>query len=282
MKPIFGIDCTQGKDNEQVNGSEFLVQRVSPALEQAFEKVSDETDTLEDTTKLPLGLRIAQYVTGAVGWLLAFCLFLPTKDVTLSQAYQNAPALFWVCGVCLPVWGVLKFLAHRKQKAILAQDSANQTLSRADGVMRAIYTELGVPEDAVDVDVLMFFYKEKDGKIKFTETPLQLSTCFNPAFKLYTDDEHFYLANLEGKYAFPLSCIGQLQEVKKRISVPEWNKDVPYNKGIYKPYKLTVNNMGMIFCKSYYILHLQIDGEDMGIYFPSYDLPAFEKLIKKI
>lgn len=280
MKPIFGIDCTQGKDNEQVNATKFLIQRPSPALEQAFEKVSDETDTLEDNTKLPLGLRIVQFITGAAAALIALGILRGLTEVSLSQAYQNAAILFWIGGICLPIWGILKFLAHRKKKAVLAQDGTNQTLSRADGVTRAIFTELGVPDDAVEVDVLMFFYKEKDGQIKFTETPLLLSTCFNPAFKLYTDDEHFYLANLEGKYAFPLSSIGQLQEVKKRISVPEWNKDLPYNKGIYKPYKLTVNNMGMIFCKSYHILHLQIDGEDMGIYFPSYELPAFEKLLK--
>lgn len=276
MKPFLGIDCTQDKNSEQINGTEFLVERPSPALEQAFETVSDETDTLEDNTKLPLGLRIVQFITGAAGALIAVGILNGLTEVSLSQAYQNAAILFWIGGICLPIWGVLKFLAHRKKKAVLAQDSSQQTLSRADGVTRAIYAELGLPEDTVDVDILMFRYKEKDGQIKFTESGM--TTCFNPEFKLYKDETHFYLLNLDGKYAFPLSAVRNLQKVDKRISIPSWNKSVPFYKGIYKPYKLTRNNMGMIFCKPYYILELEIDGETWGIYFPSYEFPAFEQL----
>lgn len=280
MKPFLGINCTRDKHNEQVNGSEFLAQAVSPALAQEREKILNDTDTVEEKAKLPLGWRIVQFVTGAAAALIAIGILQALGEVSLSQGYQNAPALFWILGICLPIWGILKFLAHRKEKSTLAEGGTQQTLSQADGIVRAIYTELGVPEDAVNVDVLMFRYKEKDGQIKFTEATMQMSTCFNPMFKLYADDENFYLTNVDGRYAFPLSSIRNLQKIDKRISIPSWNKDVPYNKGVYKPYKLTVNNIGIIFCKPYYILELEFKGESWGIYFPSYEPPAFEAIAK--
>ena len=38
-----------------------------------------------------------------------------------------------------------------------------------DIVANAVYTELSVPDDAKDIDILSFFYKIKDGKIKVQE-----------------------------------------------------------------------------------------------------------------
>ena len=41
---------------------------------------------------------------------------------------------------------------------------------------------------------------------------------------------------------------------------------------------MTVNNMGNVFFKPYYILEIEHNDEIFGIYFPCYELPIFEKL----
>lgn len=45
----------------------------------------------------------------------------------------------------------------------------------------------------------------------------------------------------------------------------------------YKAYKLSEGDNGLIYCKPYYILELDRAGERWGIYFPCYELPAFER-----
>ena len=100
----------------------------------------------------------------------------------------------------------------------------------------------------------------------------------NMSFHIFTDSENLYLADLDGKYAFPLSSIQVIQTIRKPVTVMDWNKDEPFNKGIYKQYKLTSDNIGSIHCKSYHIMKLSYRGETYGIYIPSYELPIFEEL----
>lgn len=280
MKPFLGIDCTRDKENEDFNGNEFLVAEVSPALWQEFEEAEEETDEVVQKSKLPLALRIIEYVCGLAGIAIIAGLIESWGEVSWAQAYQNAAALFYIGPACLLIWLALFLLGLHREKSTLTDERSTRKLSRRDGICRAIYTDLGIPDDAQTVDVLMFRYKEKDGEIKIYTTPAQSSTCFNLESKLYADEENFYIADLEGKYAFPRASVRTLREVKKRISFPSWNKEEPFNQGIYKPYKLTANNYGVIFCKSYFILELEHNGEIWGIYFPAYEQPALEKILK--
>lgn len=281
MKPFLAIDLTTNKKNEENNGKEFLVQKTSDALSQSFDNSSEEIEQTIEKSKLPFIIRIIQWVCGFVGALIACGIVRAITDedaVSLSEAYQNAAWLFWLGGICLVTWAVVAIMAVIKQKAVLETDESEMALDNLDKNCDAIFMELGVPGDAIDVDVLCFNYKQKDGKIKLCEKGLQTAEYYNPIFKAYTDSENLYLADLDGKYAFPLSSLKSIDTVKKTITILDWNKDEPFNKGIYKQYKLTETNMDSIVCKKYHILEFIANDEVWGIYFPNYELPAFEKL----
>lgn len=278
MKPFFGIDLTTNKKNEQLNGMEFLLVQPSPAMTQAFERASQKANETTNRAQLPPVLRIAQWISGAVGGMIAVGILRGMGSVTLQEAYQNAGALFWIAGGCLLIWTILKLASIHKAKTVMEKDESTQTFSNLEGVCKAIYSELGVPADAKEVDILSFFYKVKDGNIKVCEKGMQIAQYLNPIFKVFTDSENLYIANLEGKYAIPLSSLVSIRTVKKHIRIAGWNKDEEYNKGIYKQHKLTLDQYGCIHCKCYYILELNHNGESWGIYIPPYELPAFEAL----
>jgi len=107
---------------------------------------------------------------------------------------------------------------------------------------------------------------------------LQIAPYDNPIFHVFADSENLYFANLEGKYAFPLSSIKAINTVKETIRILEWNKDEQYNKGIYKEYKLREDDYGCIHSKCYHVMEIEHNGELWGIYFPCYELPTFEQL----
>lgn len=278
MKPFLGIDLTTDKKNEQFNGNEFLVQTPSAALSQSLEVSSEKAEKTVEKAKLPLLFRIVQYICG-FGALIIVSGILKA-DVSLAEGYQNAPGLYWAAGICAVVWLILWTWSKQKSKMVLETDESTQTFSHLDGVANAVYKELSVPDDAKEVDVLFFYYKVKDGSLKVCEKGMQVTQYFNPIFKIFSDAENLYLANLEGKYAFPLSSILSIRTVKKHIRIAGWNKEEKFNKGIYKQYKLTSDNYGCIHCKYYHILELNHNGETWGIYIPCYELPIFEEYTK--
>lgn len=278
MKPFLGIDLTADKKNEQINGNEFLVQTPSDSLSKSLENSTNNAEQTIEKSKLPLPLRMIQYICGIAALVIIGGML--KADVSVLQGYQNAPALYWTAGICALVWFVLWICSKHKSKTVLETDESAQTFSYLDGVVDAIYSELSVPADAKEVDILSFFYKVKDGNIKVCEKGMQTAQYFNPEFKVFADTENFYLVNLEGKYAFPLTSIAKIHTVKNHIRITCWNKDEKINKGIYKQYKLTTDKYGCVHCKHYHILEINHNGESWGIYIPCYELHVLEEIIK--
>lgn len=277
MKPFLGIDLTIDPKNEQINGKEFLIQLPSATLSQSLDTSTDQVNQIIKTSKLPLPFRIFQFICGICALLIASGIL--RADVSLEEGYQNAPWLFWAGGICAAVWLVLWICSKQKAKTVLKTDESSQTFSHLDGISHAVYTELAVPDNAKNIDILSFFYKVKNGNIKVCEKAV-CTQFFNPEFKVFADANNLYLANLEGKYAFPLSSIGEIRTVKKHIRIAGWNKEEKFNKGIYKQYKLTTDNYGCIHCNYYHIIEISRNSESFGIYIPCYELPIFEEFIK--
>ncbi len=276
MKPFLGVDLTDNKKNEQYHGYEFLVQAVPDALSRSLDASTERAEENLERSKIPLFFRILQYICALAALILAGGIL--DADVSIAEGYRNAPWLFWATGICAVVWLVLWLWGCKKSNTVLGDDESAQSASHLESTSRAIYSELEVPADAPDVDVLMFFYKRKNGDIKVVEKGLQICSYLNPEFKIFADGEYLYLANLEGKFAFPLSAITAIRTVKKHIRIMQWNKEVQCNKDIYKPYRLTTDNMDCVHCKCYHIVEIQYNGETYGIYIPSYELPVFERL----
>lgn len=276
MKPLFGIDITDNKKNTVFNGRELIIAAASSELMSDFQKSSQEVETVTEKAKLPLPLRIIKTVCGGAGLLLGVALLRALLDVGIAHAYQNAPAIFYVCGAALIIWGVLTFLSIRKNKSVMESEGAQQTVSGITQVSESLYRDLGVPEDALSVDILVSRYKIKNGEA--VPRSIGLNDFFNLDAKVYTRDGQLCISDLEHTYALPLDGMKQIRCVKKNVSISSWNKDIPYNEGIYKPYKMTVNNLGMLFIKPYYILECEANGEIWGVYFPAYELPAITSM----
>ena len=281
MKPFLGIDITTNKKNEEFNGDSFLVQKPSLALAQSLERSQKSAEDTIEKSKLPLPIRIGQWICGLLGAVIVLGIVKGTVSedgVSIVQAYKNAPWLFWLAGILLAVWGLLKLISIKKEKAVLETDESTQVIDHLDRNCDAIFSELSVPSDAREVDVLSFFYRVKGDDIKVSEKGLQIAPYMNPVFSVFADSENLYLANLEGKYAFPLSSIKEIKTIKKSIRIISWNKDEPCNKGIYKEYKLSEDDYGCVLCKKYHIMQVEQNGEMWGVYIPCYELPIFEEL----
>ena len=276
MKPIFCIDVTENKDNEAINGEEFVTGRVSKERSDKMEDALDRALETEEKAKLPLPYRIVQWLCGIAGAICAVAIIKALPDVGIATAYQNAPAVFYIGGICIALWLILFLMSKKKEKEVLDDTTVRNAEEELNANSKAIYDELGVPEGAESADILVFSYKNKGEELKVKSNGF--FEYMNLDAKVYIQNDCLCITDLETVHALPLSSLTGIRTVKKRISVPSWNKDVDYNKGEYKQYKMTQNDAGFVFFKPYHILTLMHEGEEYGIYFPCYELSLFEKL----
>lgn len=278
MKPFLGIDITNKRDNTDLNGQEFVTRKVSAIQADMRDQAAEDLEHHENKSQLPKPLRILSLSCMFVGLVFLTGIIRGLggeNDVTLQQAYQNAPGLFWICGVCLSIWGVLAFFAKRKENSVSESEECKQAVSRADLLNNNSYKELGVPSTADNFDVLLFRYVEKKGQI--VPRGFGMATYFACNSKIFTENGNLCLTDVDQRYEFPLSELRRIVTVKKDAAIPSWNKEIPTNKPPYKQYKLRIDGYGFIHFKPFYILELEHHGETWGIYFPSYELPTIEK-----
>lgn len=278
VKPVFCIDITSNKKNETLNGDEFITASVSSEMSQTFDKKRNEVMKLVDRSQNPLWLRIVEYVSGFAALVCVGGLIKSIGKVTLAQAYENAPAIFWVGGICAVIWVALFILSKIRKNKVESSDEAKMLKDHIDNDIRIIFDELGVPENAEDVDVMTFIYTQKDGRNVIKKPSIDGMTFYNTVMKVYRKGNSLCMADLENTYEFPISMISEISTVDKTVSTVSWSKDEKPDEGRYKKYKIKMAGDSMPVFKPYHILKFSSDGEEYGIYFPCYELEIFEKL----
>ena len=277
MKPVFGFDTTEDKSSEKTYSDLFITKKQD---EKVLDELNSSRESLETTledSKLPVALRIAQYLGLFIGLMITGPMI--GVDGGIAQAIRNAP-LLCLSGIFALIIGVMLWIFSLvKSKRVLTESNAVDKVTDLKEKADKAYRELGVPDDAVCVDIIGFIYFFKDEKLKIRSSALSITPYSNPIVKAYLKDYNLCLADVETVYSFPLESMRSIQTVKKSIILPEWNKDEAYNKGEFKQYKLSKNDYGII-CKKHHILELEREGELYGIYFPNYELPVFERLTR--
>jgi hypothetical protein len=274
MKPIFCIDVTFDKKNEIVNGSEFITRTASKQKIEEYENKQEDLEQTVEKSKLPLLLRIIKYLCGLLFWIV----LAASVKAGFETALKNAPILVMSGALCGILWIILHFVSKGKEKKVLKEENVEQQSKEIHEDFKSICNELNVPDDAAEVDVLLFRYKIKNGKISPYASVLQTSAYINTSVKMYETNDELHIADLENVYSFAKSELKAITTVNKRISVPTWNKDEDPRRGSFKRYKMTVNNIGNVFFKPYYILEIEHESQIFGIYFPCYELEIFERL----
>ena len=272
MKPFYGIDRTTLKKNIFHEGDCFIAATVSDMTRQSYERALQSAAKELEATKLNPVLRGLKTVCS---WITLFG-FLSTiralRNVTMAEAFENAPFIFWLMGGCGVVWLVLTILTNRKAKNVMEGEGFGQSTRRLEGEIDRVFRELQVPEDAKQVDVVQLTYRWKNGTVKISTTGSETTPYTNVSLRVFRREDVLCLADLENRYELPISAMRRLKMVKKPLVIQGWNKEERLNDPFYKPYKLTMDNYERVHTKSYGLLELNHDGVDWALWLPPYEL----------
>ncbi len=128
--------------------------------------------------------------------------------------------------------------------------------------------ELGIPENAADMDIIRVFYQIKKGREKILENE-------NLSIYAYCQDGSLCLADNTQVFKISFSSIQKVVWVKKRLVLPEWNKEESYNSKTYKPYHIRKNDAEQYTIRGYYSLRILEERGEFEVMVPEYD----EKLL---
>lgn len=274
IKPIFGIDVTDDKKNSVFDGDEFITRTASKQRVEEYESKRENLEQTLEKSKLPLWLQIVEGLC-SVFFLLVL---VATAKAGFNTAMKNAPYLVISGALCGVIWLILFLVSKVREKKVLKEECADQKAGAVFEDYKSLQSELDVPGNAAEMDVLVFRYKLKNGKLRPHASALQSTAYMNVSVRIFADSDTVHIAELENVYSFKKSEISAITVVKKRISVSNWTKDEDPRKGRFKPYKMTVMNTGDVSFKPYYILEIIHEGQLFGLYFPCYELETVEKI----
>ena len=272
MKPFYGIDRTTLKKNTFHEGDCFIAATVSDMTRQSYERALQSAAKELESTKLNPLLRGLKTVCSWITLIVFLSTIRALRNVTIAEAFENAPFIFWLMGGCGVVWLVLTYLTNRKARNVMAGEDFSMSTRRLESEIDRVFRELQVPEDAKEVDVVQLTYRWKNGTVKISTTGSETTPYTNVSLRVFRREDVLCLADLENRYELPIAAMRRLKMVKKPLVIQGWNKEEKLNDPFYKPYKLTMDNYERVHTKSYGLLELNHDGVDWALWLPPYEL----------
>ena len=279
MKPIFCTDITLNKNNEEINGKEFITATAPEGMRTVLEDKAAKLEKSIESARLPSWLVMVRSIVGFGALLFAITAFRIVTESGIPYLFAGENLLITLlCVGCAVGWFMLNKYEKTREKSIVEAENIEGQSRALENELATIYLAMGVPQGADDADIIMFQYKIKDGAVVPSAHALIPTPYINFENKIFDDGDNLCFADTENVYSFKKSDLRAIRTVEKKISVPSWNKKSMPTEGEYATYGMTVNKMGMVTMKRYHILEIEHEGELLGIYFPCYELDTFERL----
>ncbi len=271
MKNVFGINAE--KENLKIEGYLFVERRLDADLSKKQDKCQEKLDQYQKKAR-PKGLETLKNICF---YAFLFCLFLVVRFLLNEDKNEVAIVVTACIGIILLLSSlfIIIYIKSVFKKIVDSEDFKN-TLEESKEIYEKSLKELKIPENAQEIDVLLFMYREKDGVKKSVS---QFFEFLNFNCHIFSEDDKLMIADTESVLAFYKNSFKSIEKVERKISVSGWNKEFGINEGKFKDYKLTVKN-GVIFMPYYYAVKFEYQYEEYEFFIPPYEFDIVEKYIK--
>ncbi len=273
MKNFFGLNVTKGMESKNIDGHAYVVSSLDSEGMAEIEKEMESSRQMKKKSGLPIYLSILKYIFAFAGLIIAGG--IAKAEVPISEAYQNSPVLFWVGGASIVLWIAIYIFETVRRKKYVKSDDFKQRKEQTEDTIKKLKEKIGVPEDAVDMDVLVERYVVKNDVVK--RKNCGPANYGNLQVYAYVQDEHLYLASYEHVWAIPLTAFTSMELSKKRTSFTFWNKEEKPNSPRYRQYNIKFNNMGCIFAR-FYTVEIKDSFKEFCLLIPEYEGEQFMRL----
>ncbi|MDE7405528.1 MAG: hypothetical protein K2M89_01465 [Clostridiales bacterium] len=272
---------------EEKTYAQYIERSVSSETSSKQESSDSELTNAQKKSQLPLWLRIIEMLC----FLTAVCLLCGLISAfgkgedgeSFGEMWQrfvgNGAIIILVVGlVCLAAAIALFVWGRIRSKRVQSSPEYQTVIDEREKLQNGSYDELGVPNDADDIDVFCFPFKlnRKGKEVNGSPFAKYVTICF----KIFKRDDCLYFADTSDLIKIPLSAVTETYVMAKNVNFWGWTKEQNFNSKEYKLYKIRANNYGTLFVKGCYCINLLLDGNEFEIIIPPYEWQVLEKYIQ--
>ena len=283
MKNVFGFNRSihYETDVEAFDGARFVTSSVSR------EKPEETENEKKNAVTLPLPLTILQYVFVAL-FAIGLGIWVSSgKSVSLMIKQSPYVMIILAAGlvgfVTIAVIDVLKSKKFAKENGLEKLSDVEEFVElhevdeEAEAEQEAkVKAELGIPDNAVDMDFFSFFYREGPEGI-FAIKPFDYMTLEMFA---YAEDGYLRIADYNDVYSISIADMVSVERMDTQITVLGWSKDESFDSETYAEYGFYQNDDGFVVMPYYYVIKINVPEEDeeYALLIPPYEAKAFSEL----
>ena len=268
-KNLFSINLD---DESVIDNEAFVLRRENSALSAKRKQLSEElTKVMHKSVKKSLLRMLPAFLGCGLGVLLGSIAF------EIFESKEVFPTTLGIIAGLLLVGGIVYGVINgKKQKA--NEDKPDEGMEELDDKFEAfnaeVKHELGIPEDAPQVNILTYMYSLDD---KTKKTVYSGDTA-----NVFIEDGKLCFWYGEAVVGFAMSEIEALVKVNEPITFEGWMPDDPHDSLKYAQYgieKKEVDYDEHYTMKGYYSLRLTHEGEPFELLFPLFDAETLLGLI---
>jgi hypothetical protein len=277
---MFCTDLTVDKNNQEINGGEFVSSVVDPEKRERLDELADELESAIQRAKTPSSLVMVRSIAGFGALVIAMNLFNIIMESGISAIFASdkvgTTLIFFAAAA---IW----FYLGRRDKALQKQVAESPEIkekSRAlECEMIMLQNAMGVPTSAKHTDVIVYPYTVVDGVIKPHKQKLMPPSIFLIDVMTYEDGDGISICDTEKIYTVKKSDIKGIRKIEEQIAVHLWNKDEEPTAGRFAEYGMSYTKGGLVSMPYYYAVEISGAHEDFELYFPCYELPTFAAIL---
>ena len=270
-KNVFGVR----NDAEKIDGEAFVIRSVPAEIQEKIDALGQDAESFSDEYRPSRRIALLRSLALILGVILLVVAFTNASDaglVAFGDIFRAYPVMLLVS---FALWafaiGTIFYERAQARKAGTSR-TAEELRDRSDAVDAEAYGALGVPEDAVTLDLLTSTYRVKNGEDKNL-----LHTAF--AFRAFVENGCLCLADVQNVVAIPLDAFGNFVRVERRVPFYFWNKPEPPRSETYRPYHIRMTYFGAYSVKGVRILHIHSVFGEYEILVPPYEIGSLLRLL---
>lgn len=276
MKNLFAYNMKNGSD--KTNADIFAKRELSADINDKLSQFLNDAEHCNKKSEPPAFVSILRVLLIGVGLLISVIVLVPQKDLSISDKYHNAPALFYIGPALLLSGLVILLVEYLKKKNMVKSNEYVDLEKKEKNIMQECLNDLIIPLDADKIDVLFFSIKQdKNGNEK--KKNIGVAGSLNRELYIFVEQDNLCLGFLDQVIMIPLNSFKRIVKINKTISFFGWNKDVSYKSEEYKQYKIRANQYNCLFVKPYYSVQLEFENETYEFNIPSYELDSVKKYL---
>jgi len=185
-------------------------------------------------------------------------------------------------GMLLALGGIIRIIFSEQVKRKIEKDSNafSKSSSKWTKLKKLIDKDLGIPQDAQNLEILSYNYKIIQGEII---EYLPRHAYENASMAVWREGDSLCICDHFSTVKVPLSAIKGYVTVREKCRIRDWWKDEPHNSSVYAPYRIIEEKSGCYLLDGYIRVTVDVpEGDKTRPYLlrlPLYELPVLQKLI---